>query len=55
VITRLFLAETLIDLGRKDEARRELEAAIAAPDDPDWIPEDRAFREQARKLLATLK
>jgi tetratricopeptide (TPR) repeat protein len=55
VITRLFLAETLIDLGRKDEARRELEAAIASPDDPEWIPEDRAFREQARKLFATLK
>jgi tetratricopeptide (TPR) repeat protein len=55
VITRLFLAETLIALGRKDEARRELEAAIAAPDDPDWIPEDRVFREQAKKLLDTLR
>jgi tetratricopeptide (TPR) repeat protein len=55
VITRLFLAETLLELRRKDEARRELEAAIAAPDDPDWIPEDRVFREQARKLLATIK
>jgi predicted Zn-dependent protease len=55
VITRLFLAETLLDLRRKDEARRELEAAIAAPDDPDWIPEDRVFREQARQLLAALK
>ncbi len=55
VITRLFLAETLIALNRKDEARRELEAAIAAPDDPEWIPEDRVFREQARRLLATLR
>jgi len=55
VITRLFLAETLIELNRKDEARRELEAAIAAPDDPEWIPEDRLFREQARRLLATLR
>jgi len=55
VITRLFLAETLIALGRKAEARRELVAAIAAPDDPEWIPEDRVFREQARTLLKTLK
>jgi tetratricopeptide (TPR) repeat protein len=51
VITRLFLAETLIDLNRKDEARKELQAAIDAPPDPDWIPEDRRFREQARQLL----
>ena len=44
VITRLFLAETLIELDRKAEARKELEAAIAAPDDPEWVPEDRGFR-----------
>ncbi len=55
VITRLFLAETLIELNRKDEARGQLEAALAAPDDPEWIPEDRLFREQARRLLATLR
>ncbi|HUE88499.1 MAG TPA: TRAP transporter TatT component family protein [Vicinamibacterales bacterium] len=55
VITRLFLAETLIALNRKDEARHELEAAIAAPHDPEWIPEDRVFREQAQRLLATLR
>ncbi len=51
VITRLFLAETLIDLNRKDEARKELQAAIAAPEDPEWAPEDRRFRDQARGLL----
>jgi tetratricopeptide (TPR) repeat protein len=55
VVTRLFLAETLIAQNRTPEARRELEAAIAAPDDPEWIPEDRVFRAQARQLLATLK
>lgn len=54
VITRVFLAETLLSLNRKHEARRELEAAIAAPDDPEWVPEDRAFRDQARTLLATI-
>jgi tetratricopeptide (TPR) repeat protein len=55
VITRLFLAETLIALNRKDEARKELEAAIAAPEDPEWAPEDRVFREQARRRLAALR
>lgn len=55
VITRLFLAETLIELNRKDEARRELEAAIEAPQDPEWAPEDHVFRAQARRLLATLR
>ena len=55
VITRLFLAETLIDLNRKAEARKELEAAIAAPEDPEWAPEDRVFRGQARTLLASLR
>ena len=55
VITYLFLAETLIDLDRKAEARKALEAAVAAPDDPEWVPEDRGFREQAKRLLASLK
>ena len=53
VITRLFLAETLIELNRKAEARKELEAALAAPEDPEWAPEDREFKEQAKALLAT--
>jgi tetratricopeptide (TPR) repeat protein len=55
VITRLFLAETLIDLDREADARKELEAAIAAPEDPEWIPEDRRFREQAKQLLDKLR
>lgn len=55
VITHLFLAETLIALDRDAEARTELEAAISAPRDPDWAPEDRVFKEQAKQLLATLR
>jgi hypothetical protein len=54
VITRLFLAETLIALDRPDEARKELEAALGAPDDPEWLPEDKGFKQQARALLASL-
>jgi tetratricopeptide (TPR) repeat protein len=54
VITRLFLAETLLELGRKQEAVKELEAALAAPEDPEWAPEDRRFKQQARSLLSKL-
>ena len=44
VISHIFLAETLADLGRKDEARKEYQAAIDAPLDPDWAPEDQALQ-----------
>ncbi len=54
IITRLFLAETLIELDRDADVRKELEAAIAAPLDPDWEPEDKRFKEQAKQLLAKL-
>ncbi len=54
IITRVFLAETLISRDRDDEARQHLEAAIAAPLDPEWAPEDRRFQAQARALLAQL-
>ena len=54
VISLLFLAETLIKRDRKSEARTTLDAAIAAPPDPAWIPEDTRFKAEARRLLATL-
>jgi tetratricopeptide (TPR) repeat protein len=55
VITRLFLAETLIELNRDAEARQELEAALAAPEDPEWAPEDRRFKQQAKALLTKMR
>lgn len=55
VISHLFLGDTLADEGRKDEARKQYQAAIDAPFDPDWTPEDRRFKEQARALLAKLR
>ena len=55
VISHLFLGDTLADMGRKDEARKEYQAAIDAPFDPDWAPEDRRFKEQAKQLLAKLR
>jgi tetratricopeptide (TPR) repeat protein len=54
VISRIFLGDTLADMGRKEEARKEYQAAIDAPFDPDWTPEDRRFKEQAKQLLARL-
>jgi hypothetical protein len=50
-----FLADTLVDEGKKDEARQVLDKLLKAPDDPEWGPEDRDFKQQGQKLLATLK
>ncbi len=55
VISHLFLAETLEDMGRKDEARKECQAAIDAPVDPEWAPEDKRFKETAKRLLRDLQ
>jgi len=55
VISRLFLAETLIERDKHAEAREHLAAAIDAPPDPQWIPEDRRFRARARTLLERLQ
>ena len=55
IITLLFLAETLIDLNRRPEARTALQAALDATADPDWLPEDTRFKAQARQLLSSMK
>jgi tetratricopeptide (TPR) repeat protein len=54
VISLIFLAETLEELGKKDEARKTAQAAIDAPLDPDWAPEDRRFKQQAKALLTRM-
>ena len=53
-ISRFFLAETLLALDRRDDARNELERVLEAPLDPDWVPEDREFKAKARALLDRL-
>ena len=50
-----FLAETLLDSKRPDEAKGVLDRLIAAPVDPAWAPEDREFKEKARQLMRTLR
>jgi tetratricopeptide (TPR) repeat protein len=49
--SRFFLAETLFELGRDRDARQELQKVIDAPIDPEWEPEDRDFKDQARRRL----
>ena len=50
-----FLAETLHDMDRSDEARAALEKLIAAPLHEGWEPEDREFKAKAQRLLAELR
>lgn len=53
-ITLVLLAELLLETGRRDEARASLTAALAAPPDPEWTPEDERFKARARERLAAL-
>jgi tetratricopeptide (TPR) repeat protein len=55
IASRFFLAETLLAMDRRAEAISELQTVISLQPDPDWAPEDREFKEQSQRLLATLK
>ena len=50
-----FLAETLVALKRKSEAKEMLDRVLAAPVDPAWAAEDRDFKTRAQKLIQTLR
>jgi tetratricopeptide (TPR) repeat protein len=50
-----FLAELLLDQGRTQEGRAELQKVLAAPLSAEWTPEDREFKEKARHMLETTK
>ena len=52
--THFFLAETYLDMDKNDEARRELQAVLGAPLNPEWTPEDKEFKEKAAALLKKL-
>ena len=53
--SHFFLAELMLDDGRRDEARAELQHVLDAPHDADWDPEDQEFKVKARLLIATLR
>jgi tetratricopeptide (TPR) repeat protein len=55
VITHVGLAETLLALNKKDEARAELQAALDAPGLADEQPEAATDKEKARKLLKDIR
>ena len=44
-------ADTLLP---RPETETVVEAALAAPEDPEWVPEDERFKAQARDLLAKI-
>ncbi|HKB11846.1 MAG TPA: TRAP transporter TatT component family protein [Vicinamibacterales bacterium] len=49
--THFFLAELLLDEGRKSEAHAELQKVLDAPLDPEFAPEAQEFKNKARALL----
>lgn len=46
-----FMADTLREMGKKDEARQALQKVLAAPVDAEWGPETREFQRQAAASL----
>jgi hypothetical protein len=54
IVTRLFLAETLEALDRRNDAIAELRQIEGLAPDPEWMPEDTEFKAQARAMLARL-
>lgn len=50
-----FLADTLIEMDRRDEARQALQKVLAAPADAEWGPEIRDFQRQAAATLKRLR
>ena len=54
-VSHFFLGELLEDEGRTGEARAEFQQVIDAPLSRDWGPEDRDYKERAKRLLTTLR
>jgi hypothetical protein len=52
--SHFFLAELLLDQGRKPEARSELQQVLDAPLDSEWTAEDQEFKAKARAALAKM-
>jgi tetratricopeptide (TPR) repeat protein len=50
-----FLAETYLEMDRKADARREAQQVLDLPINPNWVPEDREFKQKAKTLLDRLK
>jgi tetratricopeptide (TPR) repeat protein len=55
IISHIFLAETLEALDRKADAIAELKLVMTLPPDPDWLPEDTEFKQQAKTMLQRMQ
>ena len=55
VVTRLYLAETLLDHKRVEDARAELEYILNVPDDPRWVPAIQENKVAAQEMLKKKK
>ena len=54
-VSLYFLAEVLLDRGKKADALAMLQQVLDAPLDPDWAPEDKGFKTIAAQRLKDLK
>jgi tetratricopeptide (TPR) repeat protein len=52
--SHFFLAETLLDMGRKEDARAALQKVLDVPIDAEWAPEDREFKQKAKAMLGKI-
>jgi tetratricopeptide (TPR) repeat protein len=54
-VSLYFLAEVLLERGKKADALAMLQQVLDAPLDPDWGPEDKSFKTIAAKRLGEIK
>ena len=54
-VSLYFLAEVLLERGKKADALAMLQQVLDAPLDPDWGPEDRSFKATAAQRLKEIK
>jgi len=50
-LTRLYLAETYIEMKDIEKAKEQLDYILAMEDDPCWVPQIMESKEEARKIL----
>lgn len=54
-VSHFFLAETLFEMDRDQEAIAELEKVLAVPSHPDWGPEDQEYKAKAALKLKSVR
>jgi hypothetical protein len=54
-VSHYFLAEVLLEDGKRNEARAELQQVLEAPLNAEWAPEDEDYKKKARELLTKIE